>query len=114
MLIIHGAGGHVGALWPFTAVTGADEVEILALDLPLYGRTESPHPAQVRYRDWVGLLSDFVVDEQRTDPRPLILFGASMGGTLPVRCRSARRRWTGTTRIPVRLVHVRTPNQRAR
>jgi alpha-beta hydrolase superfamily lysophospholipase len=82
VLIIHGAGGHVGALWPFTAIVGADDVEILALDLPLYGRTESPHPAQVRYRDWVDLLSDFVTDEQRTDSRPLILFGASMGGML--------------------------------
>ena len=82
VLIIHGAGGHSGALWPFTAVATPGDADVLALDLPLYGRTVTVDPAKVRYRDWVDLLCDFVTEETRADPRPLVLFGASMGGML--------------------------------
>jgi len=39
-------------------------------------------PARVRYPDWVALLTDLVTAERAADPRPLILFGASMGGML--------------------------------
>ena len=82
VLVIHGAGGHSGALWPFTAVAAPGDADVLALDLPLYGRTETADPAKVRYGDWVDLLCDFVTEETRADPRPLVLFGASMGGML--------------------------------
>lgn len=55
-------------------------LDVAAVDLPLYGRTTSPDLGAVRYDDWVRLLVDLV--EAEHDDRPLILFGASMGGML--------------------------------
>lgn len=80
VLGIHGAGGNATALWPFTSLIAGDGADLLLPDLPLYGRTVEPRPAHVRYRDWIDLLCDLVDAEQAVDPRPLILFGASMGG----------------------------------
>jgi alpha-beta hydrolase superfamily lysophospholipase len=82
VMVIHGAGGYSEALWPAAAVAASDGVEVFAPDLPLYGHTETPDPAGVRYADWVDLLCDLVRAEKAADPRPLILFGASMGGML--------------------------------
>ncbi|WP_110469480.1 alpha/beta hydrolase [Williamsia limnetica] len=82
VMVIHGAGGHAGALWPGAAVVAAQGAEVFAPDLPLYGRTEVRDPGNIRYRDWVDLLCELIVAEKASDPRPLILFGASMGGLL--------------------------------
>ncbi|NNH70493.1 alpha/beta hydrolase [Nocardia uniformis] len=82
VLAIHGAGGHAGLLWPLTAVARREGVEVMAIDLPLYGDTVEPRPRSVRYRDWVELLTEFVCAETEFDDRPLVLFGASMGGVL--------------------------------
>ena len=80
MLVIHGAGGHSGALWPMAALIAQSGFDVAAVDLPLYGRTTSPEAGKVRYADWVRLLVDLV--EAEHDDRPLILFGGSMGGML--------------------------------
>lgn len=80
VIVVHGAGGHSGALWPIAALLAERGVDIAAVDLPLYGRTTSPEPATVRYEDWVRLLVDLV--EAEHDDRPLILLGASIGGLL--------------------------------
>lgn len=82
VVVVHGGGGYSGALWPLAAVTVGDTVDLSAPDLPLYGDTVEPHPARVRYDDWVDLLCDLVHAECAADPRPLVLFGASMGGML--------------------------------
>lgn len=81
-MVIHGGGGYSGALWPAAAVAAGEGVDVLAPDLPPYGDTVVPDPAGVRYDDWVDLLCDLVRAERAADPRPLILFGASMGGLL--------------------------------
>ncbi|WP_348726826.1 alpha/beta hydrolase [uncultured Mycolicibacterium sp.] len=81
MMLIHGGGGYSGALWP-VATVAAGGVDVLAPDLPLYGDTVVAQPSRVRYEDWVALLTDLVRAERAADPRPLILFGASMGGML--------------------------------
>lgn len=57
-----------------------DVVDLAAVDLPLYGRTVSPDPAGVRYEQWLELLDDLIAAED--DGRPLVLFGASIGGML--------------------------------
>ncbi len=80
VLVIHGAGGHSGALWPLASLLAERGLDIAAVDLPLYGRTTSPSPERVRYDDWVRLLTDLV--EAEHDERPLILLGASIGGML--------------------------------
>lgn len=81
-MIIHGGGGYSGALWPAAVAALGDGIDVLAPDLPLYGDTVEPHPSRVRYDDWVDLLCDLVRAERAQDPRPLVLFGASMGGML--------------------------------
>ncbi len=79
---IHGAGGYSLALWPFAAMAAEEDVDILFPDMPIYGLTVEPDPGRVRYRDWIDLLCDLVEAERASDPRPLILFGASMGGMM--------------------------------
>lgn len=69
-------------LWPMLGRLAARGSDVTALDLPLYGDTVSPRPRAVRYRDWVSLATDFVNDERRADPRPIVIVGASMGGML--------------------------------
>ncbi|TFV55044.1 alpha/beta fold hydrolase [Mycobacterium sp. PS03-16] len=82
LLVLHGGGGHAGALWPLAALAARDGVEVLVPDMPLYGRTVEPHPGRVRYGDWVDLVCDLVRHERADDPRPLVVLGASMGGML--------------------------------
>lgn len=79
---IHGAGGHAMALWSFASLAVDEDVDIFFPDMPIYGLTAEPRPGDVRYRDWIDLLCDLVDAERATDPRPLILFGASMGGMM--------------------------------
>ncbi len=80
VVLVHGAGGHAGALWPLASLLPAEALDLTAVDLPLYGGTRSPDPAAVRYQDWVDLLADLVAAED--DGRPLVLLGASLGGML--------------------------------
>ena len=80
MLLVHGAGGHSGALWPIAALLASRGIDVSAVDLPLYGRTTSPDPTAVRYDTWIDLLVDLV--EAEHDHRPLVLLGASIGGLL--------------------------------
>ena len=82
VMVIHGAGGYSGALWPLAAVAAMEGVEVLSPDMPLYGDTVEPDPGSVRYHDWLDLLCELVVAERGADPRPLVLFGASMGGMM--------------------------------
>jgi alpha-beta hydrolase superfamily lysophospholipase len=82
LLILHGGGGHAGALWPFAALAAHAGFDVLVPDLPGYGRTSVPDPAAVRYVDWLDCVADLVRAETRADPRPLVVLGASMGGLL--------------------------------
>ncbi|NKY58472.1 alpha/beta fold hydrolase [Nocardia flavorosea] len=82
LLAIHGAGGHSGLLWPAVTLGLRENVDATAVDLPLYGRTVEPDPAGVRYGEWVDLLCDLVHTQAAADERPIVLFGASMGGML--------------------------------
>ncbi len=81
-MVIHGAGGHAGALWPFAALAAERGAEVVVPDLPGYGRTEVADRRRIRYGDWVDCLTDLVRAQAAADPRPLVLVGASMGGML--------------------------------
>ena len=82
LLVVHGAGGHSGALWPLVELAVELGFEVIAPDLPGYGRTEVADPAGIRYSDWLDCLHDFIQWEAAKDRRPLVLLGASMGGML--------------------------------
>ncbi|WP_457967583.1 alpha/beta hydrolase [Arthrobacter sp. D1-29] len=82
MLVVHGAGAHGAALWPVASLLAGRGVDVSVVDLPLYGRTVTVSPGTVTYQDWVALLVDLISAED--DGRPVILFGASIGGLLAV------------------------------
>lgn len=82
VLLVHGAGAHAEALWPVAAQLAPLGVDLTAVDLPCYGRTEAPRRSSVRYQDWIDLLVDLVDAED--DGRPLLLMGGSIGGLLAV------------------------------
>lgn len=109
VLLAHGAGGHSAALWPIASLLPDDQVELAAVDLPLYGRTVSPDPAAVRYQDWVALLCEFVLSED--DDRPLLLLGASIGGILAYEV--AARTGRPVAMVATRLIDPRNRHARA-
>ena len=80
LLMLHGAGGNSGLLWPVAAAAAARGCHVVVPDLPGYGRTRVRRPGAVRYPDWVGLACDLVRAEK--SDRPLWILGASMGGLL--------------------------------
>ena len=82
LLVLHGAGGHAGALWPLAALADAAGYEAFAPDLPGYGLTAVPDPAGITYPDWVDCVTDLLRAESEADPRPLVVLGGSMGGLL--------------------------------
>ncbi|MGW3543399.1 alpha/beta hydrolase [Nocardia niigatensis] len=82
MLLVHGGGGHAAVMWPFVTVAVRLGFEVVVPDLPGYGHTEVRSAAAVRYSDWVDCIADLVRTEKAADPRPLVVFGASMGGML--------------------------------
>ena len=82
LILVHGAGAHAQALWPIASLLTGTGVDLLAVDLPLYGRTRVSDRSRVTYQDWIELLEDLIKVED--DGRPLILLGASIGGLLAV------------------------------
>ncbi|GAA1452135.1 alpha/beta hydrolase [Nocardiopsis tropica] len=82
VIFLHGAGGHSGLLWPFSAAVARRGLYVVAPDLPGYGRTEVGDRSAVRYTDWVSVADEFVRAERDAHDGPLIVAGASMGGLL--------------------------------
>lgn len=42
VLVLHGGGGHAGAIWPLAAAVTHGDAELVVPDLPGYGRTRIP------------------------------------------------------------------------
>jgi alpha-beta hydrolase superfamily lysophospholipase len=82
MLLVHGGGGHAAALWPFAVLAAEHGFDVVVPDLPGYGRTHVRPGRRIDYSDWVDCLTDLIRVELDNDPRPLVVFGASMGGML--------------------------------
>jgi alpha-beta hydrolase superfamily lysophospholipase len=81
-ILLHGADGHAGAVWPYAAFAAECGYHVVVPDLPGYGRTRVPRPHSVRYPDWVSLVCDLATAEKQAHSGPLLLIGASMGGLL--------------------------------
>lgn len=82
MLLIHGAGGHAAAVWPFATMAAGQGFEVAVPDLPGYGRTRVHDRHGIRYADWADCLTELIRDQHGADSRPLVILGASMGGML--------------------------------
>ncbi|RRD45826.1 alpha/beta hydrolase [Tessaracoccus sp. OH4464_COT-324] len=90
LIVVHGAGGHSGTLWPLAGQFVGRDFDVAAPDLPLYGRSSA---GRMRYPDWVELLSELIVRED--DGRPAIVLGASIGGLLAVEAAARAGRVAG-------------------
>ncbi|WP_063126094.1 alpha/beta hydrolase [Nocardia fusca] len=111
MLLVHGAGGHAAAVWPFAALAAGQGFEVVVPDLPGYGRTRVPARRGIRYQDWVDCLTDLVRAEHAADPRPLVLLGASMGGMLAYE--AAARTGLAAAVVATCLIDPRLPQVRS-
>lgn len=81
VVLLHGGGGHGRMLSAVGVLAQQVGAEALAPDLPLYGHTVVPDRSDVRYRAWVEAGVE-LVERVRVPGRPIVLFGASMGGRL--------------------------------
>ncbi|QBI19887.1 alpha/beta hydrolase [Egibacter rhizosphaerae] len=81
LVALPGAGGH-GRLIASVGLAASGIAETVAPDLPGYGHTELGARRAYTYHDWVEVVADLVASEQPRDGRPVVLFGASMGGML--------------------------------
>jgi alpha-beta hydrolase superfamily lysophospholipase len=97
LLVLHGAGGHSGALWPLAALAAAAGYEVLAPDLPGYGLTDVPDPAAIIYPHWVDCVADLLRAQSAADGRPLVVLGGSMGGLLG---------YSASARVPIAVSHL--------
>lgn len=82
VLLIHGVGAHAAGLWPLAGVLAGRGMEVVVPDMPGYGRTRVADPGRIRYQDWVSFAVDLARAETAADPRPLVVFGASIGGMI--------------------------------
>ncbi|MDO9603277.1 alpha/beta hydrolase [Hydrogenophaga sp.] len=97
LLLLHGAGGHSGALWPLAALAADRGFDVLAPDLPGYGLTEVPNPGAITYPHWVDCVADLLREQTAADARPLVLLGGSMGGLLG---------YSASARVPDAVDHL--------
>jgi alpha-beta hydrolase superfamily lysophospholipase len=80
LLALHGGGGN-GRLLASFGIAARGIAETVAPDLPGYGHTRLASPSYT-YEDWVACVEALVDAEVARDGRPVVLFGASMGGML--------------------------------
>jgi alpha-beta hydrolase superfamily lysophospholipase len=74
-ILLHGAGGHGAMLAPYGRLADG-RAEVVAPDLPGYGDTRVGGP--VTWSDWIACVADLV----RSQQKPVVLVGASLGGML--------------------------------
>lgn len=111
VILLHGVGTNGRQM--STIIGGPlarDGLEVVAIDMPLYGMTAVKQKQPVTYGDWVQLGSDYIAYEQKRDGRPVFLYGLSAGGmeTYHIACKNKKVRGIiGMTFLDQRSQHVR-------
>jgi alpha-beta hydrolase superfamily lysophospholipase len=85
VILVHGAGGYGRMFAPLGRFLATLGCEVLAPDLPGYGLSQAP-ATHVDYASWADLLVELVAAEHARSARPVVLFGASIGGYLAYLC----------------------------
>ena len=82
-VIMHHGVGTNGRLLSLStgAALARQGLEVIAVDMPLYGMTEN-NETLVTYDDWIDLSLQFIDYESKVDDRPIVLYGLSAGGML--------------------------------
>ena len=93
VILLHGVGTNGRQM--STIIGGPlaqDGLEVIAVDMPLYGMSLIKQKRPVTYDDWVQLGSDYIDYEQKQDGRPVFLYGLSAGGmeTYHIACRNKK------------------------
>lgn len=81
VIVLHGAGAYGRVMAPAAVLAQRTGYETVAPDLPGYGLSAVPQ-RQLDYRLWVDCVVDLIAAERARDPRPIVLFGVSLGGLL--------------------------------
>jgi len=91
-ILLHGGGGNGRLLSTFGSALYNNGYEYIAPDLPGFGLTEASEKDRSDYGSWIELVSDLVDQEYEQDDRPVILFGASIGGMVAYHaaCKNSR------------------------
>ncbi len=113
VVVVHGAGGHGRMLAPVGRMLAGEGAVVLAPDLPGYGCTDAPRGAP-RFETWVEVVAEVARREVRGRPRPIVLFGASIGGLVAYNaaCRLAAEGLAVRGLIATMLSDPREPNVR--
>jgi alpha-beta hydrolase superfamily lysophospholipase len=82
VLIIHGAGGNGRLLAPYARMLQVHGYEVIAPDLPPYGRSTASELKSMSYQDWIEIITELIEREFKRDSKPIVLLGASIGGML--------------------------------
>ncbi|MBO9586520.1 MAG: alpha/beta hydrolase [Flavobacterium sp.] len=110
IIILHGAGGNGRIIGLFGNFLNSHGYEYIAPDLPGYGLTANQQKSNFEYSQWVDCISDLIDEELLKDPRPIVLFGLSMGGMLAYQAAAKNKKVKGiiaTTLADPRLQPVR-------
>ncbi len=80
-VIMHHGVGTNGRLLSLStgAALARQGLEVIAVDMPLYGVTEN-NEKLVTYDDWIDVSLKFIAHESEVDDRPIVLYGLSAGG----------------------------------
>ncbi|MNS09683.1 2-succinyl-6-hydroxy-2,4-cyclohexadiene-1-carboxylate synthase [compost metagenome] len=81
VIFLHGAGGNGRVFGAVGAFLQAHGYTAIFPDMPGYGLTSIP-PGPFDYELWIDLAVDLVEREANRDGRPIVVFGASVGGML--------------------------------
>ena len=82
VILHHGVGTNGRLLSLCTGAALARQgLEVVAVDMPLYGMTEN-NEGLITYDDWIDVSLKFIDSESKADDRPIVLYGLSAGGML--------------------------------
>lgn len=93
VILFHGVGTNGRQM---TTIIGhplaKDGLEVIAMDMPMYGETIVHKKRIVTYDDWVNAGNEYVKYELAKDDRPIFLYGLSAGGmeTYHVACKNQK------------------------
>lgn len=93
VILLHGVGTNGRQM---TTIIGQplakDGVEVIAIDMPIYGETVVKKGSLVGYSDWVDVGNDYINYELSRDNRPIFLYGLSAGGmeTYQIACKNKK------------------------
>jgi len=95
VILIHGAGGNGRLLAPFARMLQIHGYDVLSPDLPPYGLTYADSLKSLEYQHWIELLTNLIEHEMKRDGKPIVLFGASIGGMLAYHAASLSKQVRG-------------------